>query len=234
MRETLLLLPGLLCDSFTFERQRDALSPEIDVVVPLFWGLARLEDMAELALDSAVGPLAVLGFSMGGRVAMEMWRQAPDRIARIALMDTGTHGAREGEAAQRQVLVDLAYQQGMAALAAKWLPPMVHPDRAEDPALMAPLTDMVCRATPEIHEKQIQALLHRPDAGPLLPSMTVPAHVIVGRQDAWSTLPQHEAMARSIPHARLSVIEESGHFVPVEQPDALNAVIRDFLAQPPA
>jgi pimeloyl-ACP methyl ester carboxylesterase len=230
MRETLLLLPGLLCDSYTFAAQRDALSSGIDVVVPLFWGLDRLEDMAELALDSATGKLAVLGFSMGGRVAMEMWRQAPDRIARIGLMDTGTHPVRPGEPEKRQELIDLAYREGMAALAKTWLPPMVHPDRVNDPTLIDPLTEMVCRATPEIHEKQLQAQLRRPDTAPLLPTINVPSLVVVGRQDAWSTLPQHEAMAALIPGARLVVIEDSGHFVPVEQPEALTGAIRGWLA----
>jgi pimeloyl-ACP methyl ester carboxylesterase len=229
MRETLLLLPGLLCDSYTFAAQRDALSSEINVVVPLFWGLDRLEDMAALALDSATGKLAVLGFSMGGRVAMEMWRQAPDRIARIGLMDTGTHAVRPGEPEKRQELIDLAYREGMAALAARWLPPMVHPDRVDDPALIGPLTEMVCRATPEIHEKQLQAQLRRPDTAPLLPTINVPSLVVVGRQDAWSTPAQHEEMTRLIPGAKLVVIEESGHFVPVEQPGALTSAIRGWL-----
>jgi pimeloyl-ACP methyl ester carboxylesterase len=230
MVETLLLLPGLLCDARVYAAQRAAFAPEMAVVVPQFWGLDRIEDMAELALDSAEGPLAVLGFSMGGRVAMEMWRMAPDRVARLALMDTGTSPRQPGEEAKRQVVVDLAYQQGMAALAAAWLPPMVHPDRSGDAGLIGPLTEMVCGATPEIHEKQISALLRRPDARPVLPTVSCPSMVIVGRQDQWSTLPQHEEMAAQMPDTSLRVIEDSGHFVPVEQPASLNAALRDLLS----
>jgi pimeloyl-ACP methyl ester carboxylesterase len=91
---------------------------------------------------------------------------------------------------------------------------------------------MVCRATPAIFEGQIRALLTREDARPLLPTMKMPVTVAVGRQDEWSTVAQHEAFAKLIPGAKLTVIEDSGHFVPVEQPEALNAVLRDLMAKP--
>ena len=100
------------------------------------------------------------------------------------------------------MLLDLADQQGMAALADRWLPPMVHEARVDDAALMDPLRAMVLRATPAQHHRQIKALLDRPDARPLLPTITCPTLVMVGRQDRWSPLAQHEEMAAAIPGAR--------------------------------
>jgi pimeloyl-ACP methyl ester carboxylesterase len=121
---------------------------------------------------------------------------------------------------------------GMAALAARWLPPMVHPDRVADEALMQPLRAMVLRMTPAIHARQIKALLTRPDAEAVLPTIRCPVLVGVGRQDAWSPLSQHEAIVAAVPQAKLVVFENSGHMAPIEAPAAVTAALRDWLAAP--
>jgi pimeloyl-ACP methyl ester carboxylesterase len=166
---------------------------------------------------------------MGGRAALQAIRLQPERVRRLCLMDTGATPARENESESRKPLVDLAFGEGMGALAARWLPPMLHVDRECDPALIDPLTAMVKRATPEQHARQIQALLSRPDARPVLQGIRCPVLVMVGRQDRWSTLAQHEDMAAAIPGAELTVIEDAGHFVSVERPDAVTrALMRWF------
>jgi pimeloyl-ACP methyl ester carboxylesterase len=216
--ETLVFVPGLLCDRAAWQRVIERLDSGLDVVVADCSSQTSIPHMAQDALDAAQGMLAIAGHSMGGRVALEMIRMAPERIARIALLDTGVHARKPGEESKRQELVDLAYQEGMAALAARWLPPMVHPDRLDDKTLMAPLAAMVERMSPELHERQIRALLDRPAAEPVLRKITVPTALVVGRQDAWSPLAQHEAMLAHIPQAILHVIEDAGHFAPVERP----------------
>jgi pimeloyl-ACP methyl ester carboxylesterase len=233
----IIFCPGLLCDASIWTAQVEALRPYADVAVADFSQPASLEEMARSALALRDGPLVVVGHSMGARAALEMVRLAPERIERLALLDTGTHPRREGEEATRQVLVDLAYQQGMTALADRWLPPMVDEARAGDPALMEPLRAMVVRATPEQHERQIRALLGRPDARPLLPTIRCPTLVMVGRQDRWSPLAQHEEIAALIPGAELVVIENSGHMSPVEQPEAVSQALLRWLGcdgAPPA
>lgn len=134
-----------------------------------------------------------------------------------------------GEEAKRQEVVDLAYAQGMSALAAKWLPPMVHPDRHLDADLMGTLTQMVERMSPELHERQITALLNRPDAVSGLGDIACETLLIVGRQDAWSPVDQHEAMLPHLRNARLAVVEDAGHFVPIEQPEAFGALLEKWL-----
>ena len=229
-RPTLYLLPGLLCDAYTFEHQKRALEGEFDVRVLDFFGLDSMTAMAQRVLDDAPPRFSVCGFSMGGRVALQILRLAPERLERMCLLDTGVVPPGPGEPAARQVLVDLAYKEGMDAVCAAWLPPMLHPDRRKDPAFMGPLGDMVRRATPDIFAGQIRALLGRPDQTPLLPSINFPTVVAVGRQDEWSTVAQHEDFAKLIPNAKMVVIEDSGHFTPVEQPDALTAILRDMMA----
>ena len=231
-RPTVFLLPGLLCDATVWRDQAAVLGESHDVVIPDFFGLSSIGDMAARVLDQAPARFSVAGHSMGGRVALEIVRRVPERVERLALLDTGVHPRRPGEEDKRQELVDLAYRQGMQALAARWLPPMVHPDRVADETLMEELTAMVCRATPEIHEGQIRALLDRPDASVQLGDIAVPTLLVCGRQDAWSPLAQHEAMASSIPGARLVVIEDSGHMSTVEQPAAVTAALAQWLRTP--
>ena len=227
---TIVLIPGLLCDASVWTGQIPALSARAPVVVADLSTQDSITAMARDTLALAEGPLSVVGHSMGARVALEMHRLAPGRIERLALLDTGAHPRRDGEEATRQVLVDLAWRDGMAALADRWLPPMVHEARAADAALMDPLRAMVNRATPALHERQIRALLGRPDARQHLGAIACPALVAVGRQDRWSPLAQHEEIAAAIPGSRLVVFEDSGHMSPVEQPEQVTAALLDWLA----
>src|SRR5579884_4426562 len=126
---TLCLLPGLLCDDTVWRPQLEAMGRAANTHVADLWGLSSFAAMAEQVLAETEGPLAVAGHSMGARVALEMWRLAPERLERLALLSTGFHGPREHEAEGRMALVELAYRQGMAAVAARWLPPMLNPDR---------------------------------------------------------------------------------------------------------
>jgi pimeloyl-ACP methyl ester carboxylesterase len=229
LRPTLYLLPGLLCDASAWTHQQRDLADLATIKIANFYGFHSLTDMARAVLMDAPGPFALAGHSMGARVALEILRLAPDRVERLALLDTGIHPRRPGEAEKRQELVDLARTEGMAALAERWLPPMVHPDRRNDTALMQGLTEMVCRATPEIFAGQVRALLDRPDGAACLSTIACPTLVACGRQDAWSPLEQHETITACVRHATLTVFEDSGHMAPVERPTAVTAALRRWL-----
>lgn len=201
-----------------------------DCKVADFRGHHSLPEMARAVLDFAPPLFSLAGHSMGGRVAFEILRLAPERVERLALLDTGIHPTRPGEAEKRQILVDLANRKGMTALARQWLPPMVHPARRDDQSLMAPLTAMVERMTPAIYAGQIRALLDRPAVADLLPTITCPTLVAVGRQDDWSPPEQHAEIARLIPGAELVIFEACGHMSTVEAPLAVTAALAKWLA----
>ena len=229
----LYLLPGLLCDGIVWQGQMSALTGAgWDVRVADFRTFSSIPAMALSVLDQAPAHFAVAGHSLGGRVALEIVRQQPGRVSHLALLDTGTHAPQPGEADKRQTLLDLARAEGMAALAARWLPPMVHPDRLADAPFMAALTAMVERMSSAIFEGQVKALLTRPDAAPVLPTITCPTLLGVGRQDGWSPPVQHEEMARLIPHARLEIFDDSGHMAPMEAPRAVASAMLEWLAIP--
>lgn len=222
---TVLFVPGLLSDGHVWRAAEGAVQAAgLATATADLTTQATIHDMARDLLARHAGPLIVVGHSMGGRVAMEMARMAPGQIAGLALLNTGTHPPREGEAETRQAMIDLCHQDGMAALAARWLPGMMNPEGAPDPAVVAGLTAMVCRSTPQIHERQLRALLSRPDAAATL-RFKGPMLLIVGRQDRWSPIAQHEEIARLCPQARLEIVEDAGHFAPVEQPDRVAALL---------
>ncbi|GKY86639.1 alpha/beta fold hydrolase [Sinisalibacter aestuarii] len=220
-----LLIPGLLCDSFVWE----PVLAQLDAAVADLSTQDSITEMAQDCLDAHPGKLRVAGHSMGARVAMEMAHLAPERIERLALLDTGIHPLKEGETAKRDEIVQFAYDNGMEALAVRWLPPMVHEPNQQNEALMRGLTDMVLRKDADLHARQIKALVNRPDAASYLSAITCPTLLVVGRQDQWSPVAQHEEMLTLLPNARLEVIENAGHFAPVEQPDEVAELLAGFL-----
>lgn len=230
MRPIVYLLPGLLSDAAVWRAQAQALSETHDVRVPHFFGYDSIPAMARGVLAGAPDRFALAGHSMGGRVAIEIIRLAPERVERLALLNTGIHPVREGEAVKRQALVDLAFAEGMEALAVRWAPPMVAPDRVADVALMEEIASVVCRASPEIFRRQIRALLNRPPVIDVLGAIRCPVSVIGARQDGWSPLSQHEEIASLIPGAALVCIEDCGHFSPLERPDAVSNALTAWLS----
>ena len=233
MTENLVLIPGLLCDAVIWKHQADTLRARYDIRIPDLRRHSSIEDMAESVLAQTPARFSLAGHSMGARVAMEITRMAPERVDRLALLDTGIHPPREGEAARRQVLVDLGAGQGMRALADAWLPPMVAAGAFDrDPALRDELYAMVERMNSDIHRAQIAALLTRPDAGVGLAQICCPVLIGVGEADVWSPPQQHLEILEAVPHAAYVVFEGSGHMAPLEAPAAVTEALTDWMQTP--
>lgn len=230
MQPTLFLLPGLLCDERVWAHQAQHLASVADIRIPDLSQLDSLDAMADAVLYQAPEQFMVAGHSMGGRVALQILSKAPDRILKLGLLDTGTHPAKPGEAEKRQVLIDLAAKEGMGAMARAWAPPMVHPERHQDTALMAAIFAMVESYSVASLRKQVNALLHRPDARPFLSKAPANTLVLCGREDAWSPPEQHEVISRALPdRSPVVIIERSGHMAPMERPEAVTAALRRWL-----
>jgi pimeloyl-ACP methyl ester carboxylesterase len=231
---SLFLLCGLLCDETIWADIPSRLAPVANAHVMSFAGFSSIAGMAERVLAAAPPRFALAGHSMGGRVALEVWRQAPERVTALALLNTGVHPTRETEYDSRGLLVRLARRQGMAALADEWLPPMMGapPDRVLQ--VMPALKAMVRRFTAESFAGQINALLQRPDARQVLPSITVPTLLLSGTNDTWSSLSQHADMQRSVPGSTLVEIAGAGHMSPIERPDAVARALKGWLAAVPS
>lgn len=235
MKPTLMLLPGLMCDQRVWQPQIDALSDAWDCRVPDYDFADDLGAMAEHVLSMAPERFALAGHSMGGRVALEVMRRAPERVLRLAMLDTGYKALADGEAGEREVagrmrLVEIAQCQGTGVMGEDWVQGMVHPDRLSDAALLAEIVEMIGSKTVATFERQIHALIHRPDGTEVLQAIRCPTTFICGSHDSWSPVSQHQEMAELVRHSRVVTIEDAGHMSTMERPDAMNEAFWQWLS----
>lgn len=215
-----ILLHGLLCDADTWADFIGPLSRTGSVLAAKLSGITSLSQAAQTILRQTPGPIVVIGHSMGGRVALEMVRQAPERIRGMVLMNTGYKGLGPDEIDRRRAIVQAARDGGIEAIADDWLAGMIASKTPVNAALMQRMRTMVLRSGVASFAGQIQALIERPDATELLPLITCPTLLMSGTEDRWSPLARHETMARVIPSAELHAIREAGHMAPFEAPAA--------------
>jgi pimeloyl-ACP methyl ester carboxylesterase len=232
--QSLLLLSGLLCDETIWSDVARRLTDRADVRIINFPDFKSIMDMAEHVLQGAPDSFALAGHSMGGRVALEVLRRAPSRVTRIALLNTGVHPRRDAEFESRGRLVTLARERGMAALAAEWLPPMMGASASRVAEVMPSLTAMVERQTAQSFASQTVAMLERPEAASILPTIAVPTLLLSGTADRWSPLAQHAEMQRQSRRATLVAVEDAGHMAPIEQPAAVATALAEWLRAAPA
>jgi pimeloyl-ACP methyl ester carboxylesterase len=226
----------LICDQTAWQQQIDALS---DVAVCTCGGYGELDSlpaMAEAVLRTAPERFSVAGHSMGGRVALEIYRLAPERVRRIALLNTGylplaAGMAGEEETRKRGILVALAKSEGMHAMLRQWLPPMIDSRRINDTDLVSSIITMMSRKTPEIFAAQVRALLARPDASAVLAQIKCPALLLTGREDGWSGPAQHTAMAAKIGGSHMVIVPDCGHMSMLERPAEVSAALRAWLSE---
>ena len=233
-RPHLILLPGLLCDRALWEPQVAALS---DACVPWVADLARDNSFASMAArvlaEAPAQRFALAGLSMGGYVAMEIVRQAPERVTRLALLDTRATLDTPEEPARRHELMRLAQtERGFTPITTRMLPLLVHPARVEDEPLVRTIREMAERIGAEVYVRHQNAIMSRPDFRPDLPHIGCPTLVLCGREDALTPLERHEEIARLIPTARLVIIEQCGHLSTLERPHEVNVALRDWLVGP--
>ncbi len=225
----LLLLPGLLCDAVLWRDQIDVLS---DLIEPVVADLTRddsIQGMAQRALDAAPPVFALAGLSMGGYVALEILRQAPDRVSRLALLDTTARADSAEQKRRRRGLIQLSKIGHFKGVTPRLLPLLVHPDRLTDVALTDAIMGMAERIGRDGFFNQQTAIMNRADSRLLLPAITCPTLVLCGRDDAITPLPLSEDMAACIPDARLMVLEACGHLSSMERPDEVSDALREWL-----
>jgi pimeloyl-ACP methyl ester carboxylesterase len=231
----------LICDQTVWQSQIDDLSDIAGAICPDYGSLDSLPGMAEAVLRTAPEQFSIAGHSMGGRVALEVYRMAPHRVRRIALFNTGYLPLASGPAGQdetrkRGELVALARSQGMRAMLDQWLPPMIDARRIHDMVLVNAIIEMMSRKTPEIFAAQVRALLARPDASPVLEQIRCPALLLTGREDGWSPPAQHAAMytklAAKIAGSEMVVVPDCGHMSMMERPAEVSSALRAWFSRP--
>ena len=235
-RATLILVPGLMCDDSSWGPVAPALSAHMPCQVVSHGDADSLVAMAQQILATAPPQFHIAGHSMGGRVALEVMRLAPERVLRLGLLGTGyrakeTGAAGETEVQKRQALLDIAQQQGVRAMAQTWVQNMVAPSRLSDAVLIENIVQMFERKSEDIFKRQIKALLERPDASGVLAQVQVPTLVMAGEFDDWASPQQHQAIADLLPaRPQVDVVAGAGHMMMMEQPEAVTASFLKWLA----
>jgi pimeloyl-ACP methyl ester carboxylesterase len=236
VKNSLILIPGLLCDATVWQSQAEALADVAEVRIAIHGSRDSLGALAETIIARAPPRFAIAGHSMGGRIALEILRRVPERICGVALLDSGYEPLSKGESGQREVagrhaLLAMARREGMRAMARKWIQDMVHPARLSDEDLIGVILDMFERRTPELFEMQIRALLDRPDASAVLSAITCPALLLCGREDTWAPPSRHVDMSAMIPKSAVAIIPECGHMATLERPKAVTTALRRWLGR---
>jgi pimeloyl-ACP methyl ester carboxylesterase len=230
MSDDLVLVPGLLCTQALFGPQIAALAPSRRIMVADHTRDDSMEAIARRLLAGAPERFALAGLSMGGYAALAVMRLAPERVTRLALLDTSARPDTE-ETRQRRLDQVAAARAGRfeAVLDALWQR-LVHPARLQDPALKAVVYDMMREAGAEVFVRQQQAIMGRPDSRPLLRAIAVPTLVLVGDHDALTPPDLARETADDVEGASLAVVPESGHLSTLERPEAVTHALQRWLS----
>ena len=230
-RPPLLLLPGLASDAELFGPQLEDLAVVADVRVA---DLSRHDTMAALAADAlAQAPwprFALGGISMGGYVAYEILRQAPQRVSALALIDTSARPDTPESTENRRRLMALA-ERDYPAVVDALLPKLMTPGHAADPRLAKVVRDMAQRIGPEGFVRQEHAIIGRADSRPDLARIACPTIVIAGADDQLMPREIHAEQVAGIRGAELCIVDDCGHLSTIEEPAKVNAALRRWLAR---
>ncbi|WP_141454058.1 alpha/beta fold hydrolase [Pseudoxanthomonas sp. z9] len=227
-RPTLLLLPGLLCDARLWRDQVEDLADLAEISVPDLTLDDSVGAMAARVLAQAPARFALGALSMGGYVAFEILRQAPQRVERLALLSTSARADPPKRAAVRRASLAMAERGRFAGVTRKLLPQLVHASRVDTPVgeeVMA----MAERVGRDAFLRQQRAILERPDSQPLLPTLSMPAVVGVGDDDRMTAPEESRILQTGIAGARLHVFADCGHLPPMEKPRETNDLLRAWL-----
>jgi pimeloyl-ACP methyl ester carboxylesterase len=228
-RANLVLVPGLLCTGALWAPQVEALADIADCTIANHRRHRTIRGIARSILAAAPKRFALAGLSMGGYIAYEMVRQAPDRVQRLALLDTGSRADTPERTASRRDLIANARRKGVAYAQRLLMPALIHKARLSDKALVETVVQMAVDTGLPAFERQEAALIGRPDNRPFLASIRCPTLVVVGREDALTPPELAREIARGIPGAKLKIVPDCGHLSTLERPDAVNRALRAWL-----
>ncbi len=225
----IILIPGLTCTPRLYAEQIPALWQFGPVTVADHRRDASMAGIARRILAAAPPRFALAGLSMGGYIAFDIMRQAPERVAKLALLDTGARAETAEATERRKVPIALAKAGRYAEIPDLAFPLYVHRNRHGDEALKRVVRAMAAETGVEAYLRQQQAIMTRPDSRPGLAAIMCPTLVLVGDGDEATPPELAREIAAGIPNAKLAVIANSGHLSTLEQPEAVTQALVDWM-----
>ena len=229
MQEPLILLPGMMCDGRLFAHQMAALSTERLITVGALTGAASFADLAAAILRNAPPRFALAGLSMGGICAMEIVRQAPERVSRLALLDTNALPDPTDRAPVRDAQVASVLAGGLQEVMREEMKPNYLADGPNRQAILDLCMDMADALGPQVFADQSQAIKTRPDQRDTLRAVSIPTLILCGREDRLCPLERHTLMHELVAGSDLVVIEGAGHLPTLEKPDETTQALQAWL-----
>ncbi len=228
----LVLLPGMMCDARVFAPQIAGLSSGRTVIVAAISEADNIQMLAAQVLADAPRRFALAGLSMGGIVAMEILRQAPDRVARTALMDTNHRSETPDRQALRGPQVERVFRGELRRILIDEMKPLyLAPENRDNESILGCALDMAVDLGPAVFARQSEALRTRPDQSETLRATSAPALVLCGAHDTLCPVERHREMAALLPDARLEIVAGAGHLSTLERPAETTEALRSWLAE---
>ena len=226
----LVLLPGMMCDARLFAPQINALSGVHPIHCAPIGGHDTVGALAAEVLAHAPPRFALAGLSMGGIVAMEVLRQAPDRVEKIALLDTNARAETDAVKTRREPQIKAVREGRLRDIMRDEMKPNYLTDGPNRGAILDLCMAMAESLGPDVFIRQSRALQSRPDQSETLRHADIPALILCGRDDALCPVERHEYMAGLMPDAAFQIIENAGHLPTLEQPEETTKALQDWLA----
>lgn len=227
----LVLLPGLVTDSRLWQHQVAGLADVAHVSVGDLTKGHTIAEMAAGVLASApAGQFALAGLSMGGYVAMEIMREAPERVLALALLDTSARPDTLSALEKRSVAIEQA-EKNYQAVINELIPKQLHPTHMDDQELVSMISDMAISLGNKIFIRQQRAIAGRIDSLPSLSLIKCPTLVLCGRDDAITPIGLHQEMVSAIEGSGLIIVDHCGHLSALEQPTRVNEALTQWLAK---
>ncbi|HXW70930.1 MAG TPA: alpha/beta fold hydrolase [Methylocella sp.] len=225
----LVFVPGLGCTADLFAEQIATLRGDVSISVADHTRHDTMSGIAGAILAAAPNRFALCGLSMGGYIAFEMMRQAPDRVERLALLDTTALSDTPQQTERRLKLIAMAQSGEFIAVCDTLWPLFVHPARHSDAALKRAVFKMIHDTGPDIFVRQQKAILSRLDSRSSLEAIHCPTLVLVGNEDILTPVSAARTIADGIVGSKLHIVQDCGHLSTMEQPDAVTETLRAWL-----
>ncbi len=226
----LLLVPGTLCDERLWSHQIENLSDLAEVKVCDVTKDDSIYGLAQSILEEAPEKFALAGLSLGGIISLEIMRLAPERVKKLALLDTNPNPPKSEQISSWEKFIEMANNgQFLTITKNELLPVLIHPERRNDDRLIETIIDMAEKIGKDAYINQLKAVMGRSDQRPILPTIICPTMVIVGSEDKICPIHMSKYIAENISTSSLEIVDKSGHLSTLEQPEIVSSLLRKWL-----